>query len=99
MKLNVSSAYGLPCGVHGEELHRLFAERLAFGEATGTYTPSSGIANVCPTLQSDQELMTDVVSLVRYSLPFSSNWETVTVPPMVPWTWLKKLFRSGVQPS
>ena len=48
-----------------------------------------GIANVCPTLQSDQELMTDVVSLVTYSLPFWSNWETVTVPPIVPCTWLK----------
>ena len=34
--MNVSCAYGLPLVVHGEELHRLFAESWAFGEATGT---------------------------------------------------------------
>jgi hypothetical protein len=44
---------------------------------------------VCPTLQFDQVLMTDVVSLVTYSLPFGLNCETVTVSPMVPCTWLK----------
>src|SRR5947209_20102082 len=65
MKLNVSLAYGLPPGVHGESLHRLFAERLAFGVATGTYRLRPGIANVCPTLQSDQELMTEVVLSAR----------------------------------
>src|SRR6266446_10662787 len=75
MKLKVSLAYGLPLVVHGEELHRLFAESSAFGEATGTYRFMPGIANVCPTLQSDQELTTDVVSLVTYSLPCWSNWE------------------------
>src|SRR5215469_6421160 len=89
MKLKVSLAYGLPLVTHGEELHRLFAESWAFGEATGTNTPSSGIANVCPTLQSDQELMSDVVRLLTYSLPCWSNCETVTVPPIVPCTWLK----------
>src|ERR1700683_2258572 len=69
MKLNVSLAYGLPCGVHGEELHRLFAERLAFGDATGTYRFMPGIAKVCPALQLAHALMTDVVSPVTYSLP------------------------------
>src|SRR5215468_3151145 len=89
MKLKVSLAYGLPCVTHGEELHRLFAERSAFGEATGTNTPSSGIANVCPTLQSDHPLMSGVVLLVTYSLPCWSNCEKVAVPPIVPCTWLK----------
>ena len=69
MKLKVSLAYGLPLVTHGESLHRLFADSWAFGEATGTNTPRPGIANVCPTLQSDHELMTGVVSLVRYCLP------------------------------
>src|SRR5438132_1440166 len=89
MKLKVSLAYGLPLGTHGEELHRLFAESWAFGEATGTNTPRPGIANVCPTLQSDHELMIGVVSLVTYSLPCWSNWDTVTVLPIVPCTALK----------
>src|SRR5580704_1928136 len=69
MKLNVSLAYGLPLGVHGEELQRLFAESWAFGEATGTYRFMPGMANVCPTLQLAHELMTEVVWSVTYSLP------------------------------
>ena len=44
---------------------------------------------MCPTLQSDQELMSGVVWLVTYSLPCWSNWDTVTVLPMVPCTALK----------
>ena len=69
MKLKVSLAYGLPFMTHGDSLHRLFADNSAFGEATGTYTPRPGIANVCPTLQSDHESMSGVVWLVTYSLP------------------------------
>ena len=69
MKLNVSLAYGLPLVVHGEELHRLFAESWALGEATGTYRFMPGMANVCPTLQSDQESIAEVVWLDTYSLP------------------------------
>src|SRR5260370_35003440 len=84
MKLNVSSEYGLPLVVHGEELHRLFAESWALGEATGTYRFMPGIANVCPALQSDHPLMTDVVLLVTYSLPCCSNGEKVTVWPILP---------------
>src|ERR1700759_5763374 len=81
-KLKVSLAYGLPLGTHGEELHRLFAESWAFGEATGTNTPSPGIANVCPTLQSDQELMSGVVWLVTVSLRCGANGVHFTVSPM-----------------
>src|SRR6266487_340730 len=69
MKLKVSLAYGLPLVTHGDSPHRLFADSCAFGEATGTYRPRPGIANVCPTLQSDHESTSGVVSLVRYSLP------------------------------
>src|SRR5689334_15887181 len=99
MKLNVSLAYGLPLVVHGDSLHRLFAESSAFGEATGTYRPMPGIANVCPKLQSDQALMTWVGLSVTYSVPCWSYWDKVTELTIVPCTWLKKLFRSGVQPS
>ncbi len=55
--------------VQGEELHRLFAESWALGEATGTYRFMPGIANVWPTLQSDHPLMTEVVWSDTYSLP------------------------------
>ncbi len=48
--------------MHGEVPQRLFTELFALGEATGTYMPKAGIANVCPTLQSAQELMTDVAA-------------------------------------
>src|SRR5690242_21963680 len=83
MKLNFSSEYGLPLVVHGDSLHRLFADSGAFGEATGTYRPMAGIANVCPTLQSDHALMSGVECSGTYSRPCWSNWERVTVLPMV----------------
>src|SRR5215467_12103061 len=98
LKLKVSSAYGLPDVWHGESLHRLFADRSAFGVATGTKTPSSGIANECPTVQSAQVSIVLVELLVTYSLPCWSNCETVTLPSVVPWTALQKLLRAGVQP-
>ena len=100
MKLNVSLAYAPPeVGVHGDELQRLLAELFALGEATGTYRFMAGIANVCPTLQSAHELMSETVCGDPSATFFGLNCWTVTVPPMVPRTALKKLFRSGVQPS
>src|SRR5260370_38365776 len=83
MKLNVSLAYGLPLVVQGEELHRLFAETWALGEATGTYRLRPGIANGCPTLQSDHPFRTEVVWSDPYSLRCASQWATVTVVPIV----------------
>src|SRR5438132_12779572 len=100
MKLNLSTAYAPPeVGVHGDEPQRLFAESCALGEATGTYRFRPGIANVCATLQSAHELIEDTVCVGPRAMFFLLNCCTVTVLPIVPWTWLKKLFRSGVQPS
>src|SRR5690242_864012 len=89
MRLNVSVAYGVPPVVHCDSLHGSVAESSACGDASGTYRRLPGIANVCPTLQSDQALMTGVVLSVTYSLPCWSNWDKVTVLPIVPCTWLK----------
>ena len=52
--------------VHGDELQRLLAELSALGEATGTYRFMPGIANVCPTLQSAHELMSETVWVTQY---------------------------------
>src|SRR5215471_5964559 len=98
MKLNFSRLYGPEAGVQGEVPHRLFCW-LVGGEATGTNTPRSGIANVCPTLQSSHELITETVRSGPIGWPAFLNCCTLTVLPSVPWTRLKKLFRSGVQPS
>src|SRR5215469_3454135 len=95
VKLNFSTEYGPWEGVQGEEGHRL-AE--ALGEATGTNRPRLGIANVCPTEQDAHESMTDTLRAGPSAFPLL-NCCTFTVPPSVPWTRLKKLFRSGVQPS
>src|SRR5436190_11571949 len=95
MKLNFSSVYGPEDGVQGDEPH---SSAEAFGEPTGTNRPRLGIANVCPTAQCDHELMTDTLRAGPHGLPFLNSC-TFTVPPIVPWTWLPQLLRSGVQPS
>src|SRR5712692_7149146 len=85
IKLNVSFAYAPPeLGVHGSELHRLFFEFCALGEATGTYRFMPGIANVCATLQSAHELIRDTVCAAPRAVLFLLNCCTLTVLPIVP---------------
>src|SRR5215831_8720135 len=96
LKLNVITEWGPD--VHGETLHRLLAESLAFGEAIGTYRPRDGIAKVCATVQPAQPLITET-RFVGVATPLLLMTLKVAVPPIVPWIWLQKLFRGGVQPS
>src|SRR5580704_11816863 len=96
LKLNVSTAWGPD--VQGEVPHRLLAESMAFGEATGMNRFRAGIAKVCATVQPAQELITET-GRVGVATPLLLTTLRFTVPPIVPWTWLQKLFRSGVQPS
>src|SRR5215471_15824092 len=96
LKLNDSTAWGPD--VQGDTPHRLLAESRAFGEATGTNTCSAGIANVWPTVQPAQELITETLR-VGEATPLALTRLRFTVPPIVPWTRLQKLLRSGVQPS
>src|SRR5690348_391087 len=96
LKLNDSTAWGPE--VHGDTPHRLLAESRAFGEATGTNTCSAGIANVWPTVQPAQPLITET-RRVGVATPLLLTMLRLTVPPIVPWTRLQKLFRGGVQPS
>ena len=69
------------------------------GEATGTNTCRPGIANVWPTLHDFQESIVANVLAGPSGWPTVLNCCTVTVLPTVPWILLKKLLRSGVQPS
>src|SRR5258708_25819376 len=96
LKLKVSTAWGPD--VHGETLHRLLAESRAFGEATGMNRPRDGIAKVWPTVQPAQPLITET-RRVGVATPLLLTMLRFRVPPIVPWTWLQKLFRGGVQPS
>src|SRR5690348_2278164 len=95
-KLNDSTACGPE--VQGDTPHRLLAESRAFGEATGTNRCSAGIAKVWATVQPAQELITETFR-GGVATPLLLMMLRFTVPPIVPWTWLQKLFRSGVQPS
>src|ERR1700739_2919426 len=83
LKLKVTTSRGPD--VHGEVPQR-FA--VSDGEAIGIFRLMLGIENVCATLQPDHEL----ISLT--GLPLTSS-----PPPVVPVTWPKTGFRSGVQPS
>ena len=85
--------------VHGDVAAQVVRESARVGEAIGTFRLMAGIANVCPTLQSAHELMSDTVCGDPRAVLFLLNCWTVTVPPMVPRTAPKNLFRSGVQPS
>src|SRR5437763_17167745 len=96
LKLSDSTAWGPD--VQGDSLHRLLAESSALGEATGTNTCSDRIANVWPTVQPAQPLMTET-RFVGVATPLALTRLRFTVPPVVPWTMLQKLFRGGVQPS
>src|SRR5260370_16170687 len=92
LKLNVSTAWGPD--VQGETLHRLLAESRAFGEATGTNRFRAGIAKVWPTVQPAQPLITETLR-VGVATPLLLTMLRFTVPPIVPLTWLQKLFRGG----
>src|SRR5579859_4322644 len=96
LKVNASTECGPD--VHGEVPHRLLAESLAFGEATGMNRFRAGIANVCATVQPAQELITGVFR-AGVAAPLLFTMLRCTVPPIVPCTALQKLFRNGVQPS
>ena len=97
MKLN----FTMECGpeVHGDAPHALLLKSAVTGEAIGTNTCRLGIANVCPTVQLLQELTTEYTRGGPSGCPTVLNCCTVIELPTVPWTWLQKLLRSGVQPS
>src|SRR5579875_1072473 len=77
MKLNFSMLYAPSLGTQGE-----------VPQAYLSNTPRLGIANVCATLQTAQELITETFLAAVSALPLR-NCCTLTVPPWVPWTWLQ----------
>src|SRR4029077_12235939 len=89
LKLNISTAWGPD--VQGETPHRLLAESSAFGEATGMNRCRAGMAKVWPTVQPAQPLITET-SRGGVATPLLFTMLRLTVPVVVPWTWLQKLF-------
>src|ERR1700679_1223890 len=102
MKLNVTTACGafawsaLPA-TQGAVPHSALFSSSVVGDAMGTLMPRPGIANVCCTAQFAQELKVCTDCVDENVVPL--NYETFSVPPIVPAPRSQTGFRSGVQPS
>src|SRR5579875_717312 len=102
MKLNVTTVCGAFASselfaTQGEVPHRLLFSASVVGDATGTFSPSPGIANVCCTEQSAHVLNTEKGWEGEAVLPLKN--ETFSTFPIVPVTLPQTGLRSGVQPS
>src|SRR5215472_16849863 len=106
-KLNVTTECGeFPSSAvaptHGPAAHRALFSATVGGEATGTFTPRPGIANVCCTEQSAHESNVETEVTGPYVFPlYIETFSAFFWPVLVntPATWPQSGLRSGVQPS